>query len=278
MRIFMAQINTVVGDFAGNAERCSPACVRRLSNRPGAGGRVPELTLSGYPPEDLLLRPSLAGAWTCWRWNCWSRPAASGLGHRRLSPGPRWQACTTAPACCTRQLVAEYRKRELPNYQVFDEKRYFSAGDAPCVVDIGGVPVGLTYLRGYLGDGARGRRREAGAELLINLNASPYHRGKQDERLELVCQRAATTAWPYCVRQPGGRPGRTGVRRRLLCRRRGRRVASLAPRFETALQWLRGRRASHGGADRALASWRRRDCRTSSPPPGRRWCSACATT
>jgi NAD+ synthase (glutamine-hydrolysing) len=157
----MAQINTVVGDFAGNAEQVL-ASVRAACEQVAEPVVVfPELTLSGYPPEDLLLRPSLSRRVETLRWRaCSSQLPRAAWVIRRLPGGARWQACTTAPECCTTgSLVAEYRKRELPNYQVFDEKRYFTPADALRRGHPGASVVGLTYLRGYLGDGARGRRR-----------------------------------------------------------------------------------------------------------------------
>jgi NAD+ synthase (glutamine-hydrolysing) len=106
------------------------------------------------------------------------------------------------------RVIAEYCKRELPNYQVFDEKRYFSAGDAPCVVDIRGVPSALSICEDIWAELPAPRPRHRPAQrLLLNLNASPYHRGKQDERVELVCRRAVEQRAADCLRQPGRWPG-----------------------------------------------------------------------
>jgi NAD+ synthase (glutamine-hydrolysing) len=198
----------------------------------------PELTLSGYPPEDLLLRPSLGPA----RGDCLpgtsSRPVPPTawvvVGYPLARDGRLYNCAGCAPR---RRVIAEYRKRELPNYQVFDEKRYFSAGDAPCVVDIQGRPRRAEYLRGYLGDGTRRRARHAaGAELLINLNASPYHRGKQDERLQLVCRRAVDNALAIVyVNQVGGQDELVFDGGSFAVDADGLRVG--APRFEEAATW-----------------------------------------
>ena len=103
------------------------------------------------------------------------------------------------------KIIAEYRKQELPNYQVFDEKRYFRPGIAPCVVDIASVRVGLSICEDIWEEEPTRKAAEAGAQLIININSSPYHRGKRAERLELVSQRARQSGLPIVyVNQVGG--------------------------------------------------------------------------
>jgi NAD+ synthetase len=136
------------------------------------------------------------------------------------------------PRCCARHgRVATYRKHRLPNYEVFDEQRYFAAGYEPCVVEVKGVRLRHQHLRRRLGAG-RGRcRPQAGAELLLALNASPYHMNKQATRYEVLRERIADRH-AGALRQPGRRPGRAGVRRRLLRPRRDGRLAYQLPQFE----------------------------------------------
>jgi NAD+ synthase (glutamine-hydrolysing) len=195
MRIFMAQINTVVGDFSGNAEQVLTSVRVACDESPEPVVVFPELTLSGYPPEDLLLRPSLSRRVdSCLEELLEALPSAAWviLGYP-VERESRLYNC--AGVLHGGRLVAEYRKRELPNYQVFDEKRYFAAGRRPALWRSRATR-GSDDLRGHLGAGTHGGAAAAGAELLINLNASPYHRGKQNERLELVPGAPGCTACP----------------------------------------------------------------------------------
>jgi NAD+ synthase (glutamine-hydrolysing) len=103
------------------------------------------------------------------------------------------------------EIIAEYRKQELPNYQVFDEKRYFTAGEEACVVDIAGVRVALSICEDIWEEEPTLQAAEAGAQLLININSSPYHRGKRAERWELVSARARRSGLAIVyVNQVGG--------------------------------------------------------------------------
>ncbi|MGL4566308.1 MAG: nitrilase-related carbon-nitrogen hydrolase, partial [Halioglobus sp.] len=135
LNILMAQMNTLVGDFAGNTARVIETISRAGSAADATIVVFPELTLSGYPPEDLLLRPSIErrveqslqsilAAMT--------GPAWAVIGYPRRQDGVLYNV---AGVLHRGKIIAEYRKQELPNYQVFDEKRYFRAGTEPCVVD-----------------------------------------------------------------------------------------------------------------------------------------------
>ena len=102
-------------------------------------------------------------------------------------------------------MVAEYHKQYLPNYQVFDEKRYFNEGSEPCVIDIAGIKVGITICEDIWHSEPAESARRVGAELLVNLNASPFHRGKHRERWQLLAERAREQAIPMVyVNQVGG--------------------------------------------------------------------------
>ena len=193
--IAIAQINPVVGDIAGNAERIL-SYARRARDELGADAVVyPELALTGYPPEDLLLRSDFLDL--CDRLLGHIRLEAHGidliLGYPRRLEGRLYNA---AGLIREGEVVAEYFKSELPNYSVFDEKRYFTPGDEPCVVDIGGLPVGITICEDIWQPQAARRATEAGAELLININASPYQMGKEADRLKVVQQRVAENGVP----------------------------------------------------------------------------------
>jgi NAD+ synthase (glutamine-hydrolysing) len=195
MRIALAQIDPTVGDAPGNAARIAA----RLAEARKAGAALlvtPELALSGYPPEDLLfhrgfrrrIEESLAQL----------ADAAKGIdllvGYPEYSGGLLFNS---AAWIRDGRRLATYRKQRLPNYQVFDEKRYFTPGDAFVTVDIGGarvVPVICEDV--WHADIAEGARR-AGADVVVALNASPYQQGKQAERESYVGSRAREHGLPF---------------------------------------------------------------------------------
>jgi NAD+ synthase (glutamine-hydrolysing) len=202
--IFMVQLNTMVGDFDSNLEQVL-AAVRRaeaISDKPVLV--FPELTLIGYPPEDLLLRPSVERRVAAALERLCAGVAESYvvLGYPRRRNGKLYNM---AGVIHRGALLAEYAKQCLPNYQVFDEKRYFDAGTEPCVVEIHGLPVALSVCEDIWEAGPSQQAREAGAELILNLNSSPYHRGKPGQRQHLVSQRAREIGIPIVyVNQVGG--------------------------------------------------------------------------
>ncbi|EED31044.1 NAD+ synthetase [gamma proteobacterium NOR5-3] len=237
MHILMAQINTTVGDFTGNTDQVIVAAEQACAQHDSPIVVFPELTLSGYPPEDLLLRPAL-----CKRVSDALERLCSDL------PGSAWVIVgypirregalyNCAGVIHQGELVAEYRKCELPNYQVFDEKRYFTAGSQPCVLDIEGVRVGLSICEDIWVPGPTAATAAAGAQLLINLNASPYHRGKQQQRLELVSQRCKDNKLAVVyVNQVGGQDELVFDGGSFAMNPEGS-VAVQAPRFQNATTW-----------------------------------------
>ncbi len=189
LRIALAQIDVLVGDIDGNARRVVEQA-REARDRLGAALVLfPELTLTGYPPEDLLLRPGLyprverALEAVC--------REAEGidvvLGYPHQTPDGVYNAAALIRGG---RVAARYFKQSLPNYSVFDEKRYFREGGEPCVVDVGGVPTGLTICEDVWVDGPVRQAAAAGARLVLNLNASPYHVGKETEREAVVGRQA----------------------------------------------------------------------------------------
>ncbi len=190
LRIVMAQLNMLVGDIEGNAEKVIAAAERARDDLKADVVVFPELTLTGYPPEDLLLRPGL-----------YTRVLAAlekvnlrvcdidiVLGYPHAAAGGVYNAASLLRAD---KKVATYHKQHLPNYSVFDEKRYFAAGSEPCVVDIKGVPVGLTICEDIWQPGSVAQACAAGARLIININASPFHIEKGREREQAVRERVA---------------------------------------------------------------------------------------
>ncbi len=190
LRVALCQCNLPVGDLAGNLDR-----LRDLIARASARGAdltvFPELSATGYPPEDLLLNPRFTEA------------AADGV--RRLAasvtgtvavvglPDLAGDLHNAAAVLAGGEVAAVYRKHFLPNYAVFDEQRYFARGDAALTVDLGGVRVGVTICEDlwYPGGPGRWAAVDGGAVVLVNLSGSPYHRGKGVERERMLAQRAA---------------------------------------------------------------------------------------
>ncbi|QDX82781.1 NAD+ synthase [Denitratisoma sp. DHT3] len=193
LKVAIAQINCVVGDLAGNARRIGEAA-QRAKARGADLLLTPELALCGYPPEDLLLRPDFYRA--CER-QLADLAAAAPLpllvGHPAAAGGRRYNC---ASLLRDGRVEVTYRKGRLPNYEVFDEERYFDEGDTPCVVEIGGVRCGINICADIWEPGAVEHAKAAGAELLLVLNASPFHMGKQAERYQVLRSRIAATGMP----------------------------------------------------------------------------------
>ncbi|MFH0921140.1 MAG: NAD+ synthase [Fibrobacterota bacterium] len=199
LRIALAQLNFCVGDCAGNAERI----LRALDQAEAAAADIalfPELAVSGYPPEDLLLRKDFLD-------QC--RIAARGIAARTrrcmavfgtplAEKGRLYNAALIAQ---DGKIRAVYHKILLPNYSVFDEKRYFDPGQTALSLDIGKVRLGVTICEDvWHADGPVQSLRSAGTNLLINISASPYHRGKILEREKALGKtaRSARMAIAYC--------------------------------------------------------------------------------
>ena len=188
LRIAIAQINFLVGDVMGNAKRILDAAEYARDDLQADVLVTPELALSGYPPEDLLLRPDM-----------YERIAAAlhylqnNIKGIDVLPGYPEQThagiFNTVGYLHNGSLSAQCHKHNLPNYSVFDEKRYFQAGDGVCVVDIKGVKIGITICEDIWHPEPAQRSVAQGAELIINVNASPYHLNRGDERKAVVRDR-----------------------------------------------------------------------------------------
>ncbi|MEY2896867.1 MAG: hypothetical protein RL669_1136, partial [Pseudomonadota bacterium] len=185
VRVAVAQINPVVGDLEGNCRRLLDAAMRAQA----AGAQVlltPELSLVGYPPEDLLLRRAFYSAADA----ALERLAAQLLqfpelrvivGHPLAREGRHFNAASVLHAG---RIAATYCKGELPNYAVFDEARYFTPDGRPCVFEVAGTRFGLAICEDTWFAAVPQRAKDAGAQVLLVPNASPFHRGKQALRLE----------------------------------------------------------------------------------------------
>jgi NAD+ synthase (glutamine-hydrolysing) len=199
MKVAVAQFNATVGDITGNAQRMAALC--RDAHAQGAQVVVtPELSLSGYPAEDLLLRPAFINACEEGLHGLAAELAAlDGLhvvvghpqGHDiRTRSYAVQQRFNAASVLSGGQVLGTYTKRELPNYQVFDEKRYFTPGGKPLVFEVGGVRFGINICEDAWFDAAPKAARQAGAQVLLVPNASPFHVGKVHERVEQMAKPA----------------------------------------------------------------------------------------
>ncbi len=197
LRIAIAQINCIVGDLSGNAERIFNAA-RAAHAQQADLLLTPELALCGYPPEDLLLRPDFFRAARLELHQLATRVADIApelsliVGHPEESgeTGIRYNAASLLQQG---RIVTTYRKQRLPNYAVFDEERYFEPGTEACVITLNGVRCGINICADVWEAGAPEAAHAAGAELLLTLNASPFHIDKQARRYEVLRERIATT-------------------------------------------------------------------------------------
>jgi NAD+ synthase (glutamine-hydrolysing) len=192
MRIALCQMNATVGDIDGNAARIS-AGYRDAAEATSDLVLFPELALTGYPPEDLLLREDFlaraAGALHQLAAGTAGTVAVVGFPERAED------VYNAAAVLADGRVHAIYRKVHLPNYGVFDEQRYFRAGSTGAVIDIGPHRVGLTVCEDIWEPGAPATEEAlAGATLIVNISASPYHAGKGAERERMFAQRARDNA------------------------------------------------------------------------------------
>jgi len=205
LTICTAQLNVVVGDMQGNAQKIV-AAARKAYEQGARLVLTPELSICGYPAEDLLLRPAFMAA-------CddavkqvarelaglkglhvvVGHPHGSAIRGKSVQVQQRYNA---ASVLCEGKVLETYAKRELPNYQVFDEYRYFTRGQGTCVFQVEGISVGLLICEdAWFAEPAQ-LARASGAQLLVVPNASPFHAGKSGERVARMADRAQDVGLP----------------------------------------------------------------------------------
>ncbi|MEX2659552.1 MAG: NAD+ synthase [Acidimicrobiales bacterium] len=204
IRVALCQIDTVVGDLDGNVERILEA----YQEAEGVGCDIavfPELAVTGYPPEDLLLKPGFVSD----SWSALQRVAAT-TGRCAAAIGyveAGHDLHNAAAVCAGGAIRGKYLKRNLPNYAVFDEWRYFAPGHGvPTLFEIAGVTVGVSICEdAWDPSGPIAEQAAGGAELVVNLNASPYYAGRLAERERMLATRAADASCALVyVNQVGG--------------------------------------------------------------------------
>jgi NAD+ synthase (glutamine-hydrolysing) len=212
LKLCIAQLNLLVGDTAGNAQKIIDASRKAYAE----GARLvvtPEQSVCGYPAEDLLLRPAFMAACddavqTIARELAGLKGLHVVVGHpkggdvrsKSVQVQMRWNA---ASVLSEGKVLETYGKRELPNYQVFDEYRYFTRGQGTCVFNVEGINVGLIICEDAWFDEPAMLAKATGAEMLVVPNASPYHVGKERERIARMADRARAVDMPlvyaHCV-------------------------------------------------------------------------------
>ncbi|HEY3845312.1 MAG TPA: NAD+ synthase [Acidimicrobiales bacterium] len=207
LRLAAAQLNTVVGDLAGNVDRILAA----LSAAEGAGADllvVPELAIPGYPPEDLLLKPGFVAdnLAALEKVAAATGPCAVVVGYVGATPDG-FGLSNAAAICAGGRVEGVYRKRFLPNYGVFDEQRWFiPSTETPSLFGVAGAWVGISICEDvWFPDGPVAEEGRAGSDVVVNLNASPYNRGRRSERLVMLRERVSEAGCAIAyVNQVGG--------------------------------------------------------------------------
>jgi NAD+ synthase (glutamine-hydrolysing) len=252
VKVALAQINATVGDLEGNARSIVEA-----ARRAHAGGArlllTPELCLTGYPPEDLLLRPAFMRACAA-QLAVLARELAAFEGLQVVVGHPHQfgedgdlrsrsvrvqQRYNAASVLSGGRIGATYCKRELPNYQVFDERRYFASGrDAglpPLVIDVDGAAFGILICEDAWFDEPARIAKIAGAQVLCVINASPFHLGKIEERQKRMAERARAVDMPLLYAHLCGGQDEVVFDGGSFALDREGRVAARAPLFEDGL-------------------------------------------
>ncbi len=197
MRVAIAQLDMTVGDISGNAGRA----IEALRSAEAAGAELsllPELALTGYPPEDLLAKQHFIDD------NLRALGRVAGDVHGRAVVGfvdrEGSRLYNAAALCGEGRVLATYRKRSLPNYGVFDERRYFDSGKVASLEDIGNKKVAITVCEDIWTPEIAAEVSGAGADVLLNISASPFSVGKGADREHMLCERArANRMWlAYC--------------------------------------------------------------------------------
>lgn len=197
MRIAIAQINSRVGDLAGNSARIL-AAVAKASQ---AGAKIvltPELSIAGYPPEDLLLRPAFMQSCQVQLQVLANKmgefpDTTLVVGHPRSREQHTFNCATVIRYG---KVIGSYGKLELPNYAVFDEQRYFVPDGAPCLFDVDGIRFGINICEDVWAPRAPAMAKAGGAQVLLALNASPFHLDKLRERLDVVRENVSRIGLP----------------------------------------------------------------------------------
>jgi NAD+ synthase (glutamine-hydrolysing) len=204
LKIALAQINILVGDISGNADKIIHTAIYARDQQSADIVVFPELTITGYPPEDLLLRTDFINQTE----KAVKKIVAEVSGIDVVLGCPEQvqdKLFNSALVLREGKIIARYRKNKLPNYGVFDEHRYFDSGQEICIFTKNGSRLGLTICEDIWETDVVEQYRDAGVDILLTLNASPFHSGKILERESIVRERVKASGIPLAyVNQIGG--------------------------------------------------------------------------
>ena len=250
-KIALAQINPLLGDLAGNAQLIFQAAADAFKQ----GAKLvltPELSLTGYPPEDLLLRPAFIQA-AQQQLDTLMLELASFAGLTVIVGHPQKTSAglqNFASVLRDGKVIAGYAKQELPNHEVFDEVRYFVPGNQACVFECDGIQYGLILCEDAWHAGPAKQAHSAGAQVLLVPNASPYHLQKEALRIEVLRQHIALTKMPLIyVNAVGGQDELVFDGGSFALNAKGE-LAMAMPQFESALGFVN--LDSKGGLEKGL--------------------------
>jgi NAD+ synthase (glutamine-hydrolysing) len=195
LKIALAQLNLHVGDIDGNLKKLIQSAKTAHDTLNADVIIFPELSITGYPPEDLLFRKAFidAAANSLDQFKKEVRDIYCVIGHPLLQDKKLFNACSVI---YNGEVLGCYLKQYLPNYSIFDEYRYFTPGSAPCVVPIKGIPVGITICEDLWHDAPAQQAKAAGARLILSPNASPFEIDKHEQREKILEERAKATDLP----------------------------------------------------------------------------------
>lgn len=235
VRLVMAQLSFWVGDIQGNLSRIRQACEHSAERYQAEWVVFPELSLTGYPPEDLLFRSSLSDSiQQALDELCRTLPPDMHVvvGYPEYTNGTIYNA---AAIILNGSIIERYRKQRLPNYNVFDEKRYFSEGDAPCIIESHGIRFAITICEDIWSEKPARQAAAQGANWIININASPYHIKKLHERESVLTQRCQENNIPVIyVNMVGGQDELVFDGQSMICTKDSG-IVWCAPAFEEGL-------------------------------------------
>ena len=244
LNIALAQLNPTVGDIDGNLAR-----IKRARDRAGERGAdlvvLPELALIGYPPEDLVLRPSVVDACHA-AIDCLVRESHNAPALIATTPWREQGSIYNAAIVIDNGTTARRFKWDLPNYGVFDEKRVFTPGPLPAPVDFRGIKIGVPVCEDIWTSAVTNHLATAGAEFFLVPNGSPYETGKFPRRIELACARARESNRPLAyVNQTGGQDELVFDGRSFVVNRSGEVACSIGG-WEEAVELTSWTRAADG--------------------------------
>ncbi len=237
LRFALAQENFLVGDIDANTQKIIDNAHAARDTLEADAILFPELSLTGYPPEDLLLRPHLHQqlAESIERLKQEIHGIVAFIGYPEQTPQGLYNSCIVLH---NGEIIARYHKQHLPNYLVFDEKRYFQPGEEATLVTIKGIQCAISLCEDIWQADTVEQARVAGADLILNLNASPFHLNKMLDRMEVLQLRQQESQLPIIYLNCVGGQDELIFDGGSMCIDQRRQIIHCAAEFQTELSWL----------------------------------------